>query len=455
MTPIVTGAFVFIVAHVADLGTPISAGIGVCAATAAWLSIAKPWQGKSEAKTVDFDDEDYDNEASAPVPTKKKKKKRTGGTQKKKKKSSYDDDLPKEVEKEEEVGEDGLTKSQRRRAAKKAAKKAKKAAAAAEEKKKPKLSKKQRQKLRRKEKEALEAAKEAEKRELDEGWEVSKQTKKNEEAKMQASMRKIANEAIPDGEEQAEIYVDVPRAAHARIIGSKGSTKIAIQDATGTEIRMPKRDGASTFVTITGPASGCKKAKEAIEQLVAEGISSITHPGHVARVMPAKNLGLLIGPKGANIRALQSQCGIKIDLPEKDDDGKRSGKKEIKLSGPAEGVAMAEAAINDLYTQGFCSITHPGWVRSEMACNIDRSNFPELMGKGGGNINRIQTATSTRVKIPNSSSINQNIIISGEASNVETAKEQLRALLAEIAAGPVIHPEWAMNEAHDENDDWA
>ena len=77
-------------------------------------------------------------------------------------------------------------------------------------------------------------------------------------------------------------FVSTPVTVEAKklgvLIGPKGVTLHAIQDATGVEITTPKADRETTgpvVVTVAGPAEGVKKAIKAIKELAEKGYSKL------------------------------------------------------------------------------------------------------------------------------------------------------------------------------------
>jgi hypothetical protein len=62
------------------------------------------------------------------------------------------------------------------------------------------------------------------------------------------------------------------------LIGPKGGTKLAIQNATGTTIQMPKTEketSGDVTIVVTGPKEGVPKAAHALNELVAKGYCSL------------------------------------------------------------------------------------------------------------------------------------------------------------------------------------
>lgn len=105
-----------------------------------------------------------------------------------------------------------------------------------------------------------------------------------------------------------------------------------------------------------------KKSKPAETPVVQTSSASSTSAASVAPptdfvtsqvTVDAKKVGNVIGPKGVTLKALQELTGTQINTPKGDRDGNASGTSSIAVSGTAEGVAKASAAINDLCVKGY------------------------------------------------------------------------------------------------------
>ena len=73
------------------------------------------------------------------------------------------------------------------------------------------------------------------------------------------------------------------------LIGPKGVTKIAIQEATGATINVPRAEKvvegvaaapapANVTITITGPHAGVVKALSALNELISKGYTTLLTP---------------------------------------------------------------------------------------------------------------------------------------------------------------------------------
>ena len=71
----------------------------------------------------------------------------------------------------------------------------------------------------------------------------------------------------------------------------------------------------------------------------------------------SKKIGSIIGPKGVTLHGIQNLCGVEIQTPKGDRDA--PGPVIITITGPAEGVAKATQAINELCTKGYSKMLAP------------------------------------------------------------------------------------------------
>jgi len=105
------------------------------------------------------------------------------------------------------------------------------------------------------------------------------------------------------------------------IIGKGGKFVQEIQQRTGAKINLPKKGSSDTTVGIVGRPQDIEAARTAIQDLLDQGYSSVTHPGWIKEEVefPNELLGRLIGDKGATIKTISEKFGVRIDTPRKDE----------------------------------------------------------------------------------------------------------------------------------------
>jgi len=144
-----------------------------------------------------------------------------------------------------------------------------------------------------------------------------------------------------------EINLEDP-ALIGRIAGPKGTYIRKIQEKTGARLQLPERDSNRAVISIFGKPSETMAAKIALNDLINQGFSEITHPGWIAEEVdfPATSLGKLIGAGGAKIIEIQKLHAVKIDTPKRDD-----GKQPldiITIKGAKKNVDQAKEHISQL-----------------------------------------------------------------------------------------------------------
>lgn len=226
------------------------------------------------------------------------------------------------------------------------------------------------------------------------------------------------------------------------LIGPKGVTKIGLQNATGTEINMPKAEKDYTGpveISITGTNEGVDRAIFALNEMVVKGYSTILaspdfHEGYV-EVKP-KFLPDIIGKGGASIKAIQQHTGVKISTPTGYTRTSPSGetivpsKVKIVLAGPKDKVALARNLILDLTKYFHTPVTHPGLVHIEL--DIPASYYNYIIGSKGSEIKHIQANYKVTVYIPGAESSHDHLLIVGEETAVQNAEKHIRRLMEKV-----------------------
>lgn len=341
-----------------------------------------------------------------------------------------------------------LTAAQKKKNKKKAAKAANKAVEAAAAKAKgeaPPLTAKQAKKA-KKAQEAEEQAKDDAKLKRKKDKLLKKQLKVMEseggweQVPTKSKVRK-AQVQEGSGDEGAapahSINIIVDPKHYGLIIGPAAATLTKLMEGTTTTIDVPKKGLARQHITIAGNPANCEAAKQAIIQLTTKGYSDVTHAGTVDEgiEVPSRALGAVIGPGGANIKAIQAKTGTRINVPDRGADSNR-----VSIVGDADGVEAAQIAIKQLIDEGYSTLTHENYVKSVL--EIPGECVRALIGTRGETIRDLQKSTTTRIKVPSDdTSAFVSVIIVGEADNVSEARTKITALLKPPEPIPTP-PEW-------------
>ena len=233
------------------------------------------------------------------------------------------------------------------------------------------------------------------------------------------------------------------------IIGPKGATMQAIQDATGCKLEVnapPKEDSnnqkaikqTKATIVITGnDKQSITKAKKAIQELAAKGIATLlqtdkTFGEHFVTVHP-RHLSEIVGPNGRNIQALQTALNIKITIPQTDwkpnqpQIGNRPPTCNVGIAGPREACLTAKKTLQQLVDYHYTTVTHPGCTHEEIY--VPQEFFHCVIGPRGSQIKHIRGNYKVDVYMPTADSITDNVIVVGKQSQVDKAISYIQLLM--------------------------
>lgn len=150
--------------------------------------------------------------------------------------------------------------------------------------------------------------------------------------------------------------------------------------------------------------------------------------------------GVVIGPGGSTLKAIQEATGTKIDMP------KAGGmRRDIVISGNAENdVNTAMRAIKELVSKGYSSITHAGTTDDVITVKSARE-IGIIVGPGGKYIKMIQEATSTKINTPDRESSDLNVSIVGPSDGVRAAMHAMKQLIKD-GYSSITHPNQSVSE---------
>ena len=118
-----------------------------------------------------------------------------------------------------------------------------------------------------------------------------------------------------------------------------------------------------------------KKAKQEVvksqvgtETSASEGALTAIDETTGTLQVEAKKVGILIGPKGATMHAIQDATDTKITMPKTDRDS--SAAASVSVAGPAEGVAKALSIMRELCSKGYAlALEGEGFQESSISVN--------------------------------------------------------------------------------------
>ena len=251
-----------------------------------------------------------------------------------------------------------------------------------------------------------------------------------------------------DNQQPAEEKTEfsIPGSKIGVIIGPQGTTMRAIEEKSGAEkIDISGGAGGNAKVTITGDKDAALVAKRAILELCEKGyaklISGDDFTETFIKVHP-QYFATIIGPGGSCIRAIQDKLNVRLNIPK--NTGKSSNASRIPgaqkratsasavkvtIAGPKDGVDTAKATIEHLIRYHCSEITHPDVTHAELA--ISQDYFSILIGRKGSTLKHIQGNFRVQVHIPRDESVNDKVVIVGDARSVEGASKYVRKLISD------------------------
>jgi len=258
---------------------------------------------------------------------------------------------------------------------------------------------------------------------------------------------------IPEVELYSEVITVEPRKV-GLLIGPKGVTKIAIQEATGVNITMPRIDKPAdgspvatspstspVSVTVEGPEAGVKRAVAALNELITKGYTTLLTPEDFVEgsvTVHPRYLPDIIGKSGANVKAIQAVTSVKITIPNTGGGKPLNGrglpatKVKIGIAGLREQVSIARNLILEITRCYHTAVTHPGVVHKEL--DIDSKYFNFIIGAKGSEIKHIQANHKVSVHIPSEETHHTTVMVVGEPANVESAERHILRLVEKMDA---------------------
>ncbi|CAK0821944.1 unnamed protein product [Prorocentrum cordatum] len=208
----------------------------------------------------------------------------------------------------------------------------------------------------------------------------------------------------------------VPEDRVGIVIGPKGGTINMIKEKTDVKnINME-----ANILRIEGKPEAVAQAKQAFEELIAKGFTSLSYENFKSDAIkvPSNALPDLIGKEGCIIRAVKDALKVEITMP-KTSGPPGSGPKRtmVTIAGKGENVEKAKEVVNDIVM--YPAITHPGQVHEEL--EIEEWNYRFIIGKAGSELRHIEKNYKVRVRIPRDETPNRNVVVVGEKRDVERA----------------------------------
>ncbi|CAH2086464.1 unnamed protein product [Euphydryas editha] len=206
---------------------------------------------------------------------------------------------------------------------------------------------------------------------------------------------------------------------HKFIIGKGGANLRKIRDETQTAIDLPAEGDDSDVITVRGKRENVEEAVKRIQQIHNEKANIVTEEVTIA----PKYYNSLIGAGGKLIHSIMEECGgVLIKFPPADSDSDK-----VLIKGPVEDVEKAKQQLLAHASERELT-SHTAHVRAKP----EHHKF--LIGKNGANIKKIREQTGARIVFPTEKDEDKEaIFIIGREEQVEAARKQLEAAVAEIS----------------------
>ena len=221
------------------------------------------------------------------------------------------------------------------------------------------------------------------------------------------------------------------------IIGPKGATMKAIEEATGCklDVNAPAKDGPpgkgpqkATVVLSGGDREAMAKAKKAVNELASKGYATLLQSdstfGEFSITVHPRYLSEIVGPGGRTIQALQNGLDVKLTIPSTDWKPNTVQVGQVKLckvgiAGAKENSKQAKQVIQSLMKYHHHEMTHPGLVHERVY--VEPEFFHCIIGPRGSEIKHIKGNFKVEVYMPNADSETEDVLVVGKQSNVDRA----------------------------------
>jgi len=230
------------------------------------------------------------------------------------------------------------------------------------------------------------------------------------------------------------------------IIGPKGATMKAIEEATGCklDVNAPARDAPvpanlpnktlKASVKLSGTTEAIQKARTAIQELERKGYASILQSdnfGEFSISVHPRCLSEIVGPGGKVIQALQTNCDVKISIPPTDwKPNTPPGMVQmckVGIAGSKENSRTAKGVLQSLVEFHHHELTHPGMIHETVY--VPNEFFHCVIGSKGSEMKHIRGNYKVDVYMPNHDSKTQDVLVVGKKSNVDRAITHITNLM--------------------------
>ena len=189
-----------------------------------------------------------------------------------------------------------------------------------------------------------------------------------------------------------------------------------IREQTGASINIPDTNSPNAnIITIEGNDETIARAHHELDQIIKKAIEK---EAQVTKdlIIEQRFHSQLIGTKGENIKEIRDKFNVFITFPDSSD---KSDK--VSIRGEKHDVEECFKHLSQL-NKKLISDNY----RLEMPINKQMLRY--IIGKEGANIKKIRFETETRIDLPTEDSSSNTILIQGEKSKCEKAKQLIQKI---------------------------
>eukprot|EP00040_Diaphanoeca_grandis_P038504 m.256663 g.256663 ORF g.256663 m.256663 type:complete len:603 (-) comp34569_c0_seq1:49-1857(-) len=197
------------------------------------------------------------------------------------------------------------------------------------------------------------------------------------------------------------------------VMGRGGTTIRQIESETGAKLDIDKE---THNLSIKGDQEHVLLALQAVSKVLADNGNE-----EIVPIADKKEMGIILGKGGANIRAVQDQSGADCKM-------NKEGT-QLAIMGTKAAVAKAKELVEKLKTGGpMKPVCGPGEKLEELS--LPSSAIGSIIGRKGASIQALQENSGATIEIARDSGL---AWIHGKAANVAKAKAAILEILATVA----------------------
>lgn len=160
-----------------------------------------------------------------------------------------------------------------------------------------------------------------------------------------------------------------------------------------------------------------------------------------------KKVGFIIGPKGTTLRAIEAAAECSIVMPKTDKDSTVLA--TVTITGTATAASRGAKAVNDLATKGYSTLI-AGEGFQENSISVPIKSIPDIIGRNGSVIKKIQDIFKVKLNIPDTSNRDPSvtkirIAVAGMKEPVAQAKNVIKEI-TQLFYSAITHPDTTHTE---------